>query len=59
MIKNTTRITTATQSPIVMPTYAFGEVACAHVDVPARTRAFDALSMGATPGPPVWSPPPR
>lgn len=59
MIKIETRITTAAQSPIVMPTYTFGEVACAHIDAPARKRAFDALAQGASTGAPAWSPPPR
>ncbi len=54
----TTRITTANQSRIVMPTYAaFGVSACAGADVPARKRVI-ALVTGATQGTTVWSPPP-
>ncbi|MDN5895767.1 MAG: hypothetical protein L0H93_17295 [Nocardioides sp.] len=59
MININTPSATVTQPWIAMPTYAFGEVACAHVDVTTRERAIDAPSTGVTPGIPVWSPPPR
>ena len=51
-----THITTAIQSRIAMPTYAFGVSVCAGVDAPARKRV--ALFEGATQGTTVWSSPP-
>lgn len=59
MIKTNTQISAAAQTLIVMPTYTLGGVKCARIDVPARKRFVDASFTGATPGIPVWSPPPR
>ena len=45
--------TAANQPRIVMPTYAFGDVACAVTPVRAHVSAL----KGATQGTSVWSPP--
>lgn len=52
------RISSEKQSRIFVPTdAAFGAPTCVRVDSPVRKHAAASFT-GATPGSPVWSPPP-